>query len=105
MVLLLAFLSYDLQSSRAAMDVERGRQIAKTHCARCHSITLEGDSPHKEAPAFRILSSKYPLEHLQESLAEGISVGHHDMPEFVFNPDDIDHLIGFLNWLNNPKEG
>ena len=101
-ILLIGLLFSVNHSSHAATDIERGRQIAENQCARCHSIAREGDSPHKDAPAFRILSAKYPLEHLQEALAEGISVGHRDMPEFEFNPDDIDHLIGFLNWLNNP---
>jgi hypothetical protein len=34
---------------------------------------------------------------LAESLAAGISVGHPDMPEFVFEPDDIAAILAYLN--------
>ncbi|MDN3719728.1 hypothetical protein QW131_12490 [Roseibium salinum] len=43
----------------------------------------------KEPPAFRDLSGLYPLESLEEALAEGIVTGHDNMPEFAFEPDDI----------------
>jgi mono/diheme cytochrome c family protein len=43
------------------------------------------------------LSRKYPIEGLAESLAEGLSVGHPDMPEFVFEPDDIAAILAYLN--------
>jgi cytochrome c len=34
---------------------------------------------------------------LTESLAEGLSVGHPDMPEFFFEPDDITAILAYLN--------
>jgi hypothetical protein len=55
-----------------------------------------GDSPHKEAPPFRTLSAKYPIEDLAESLAEGIVSGHPDMPIFVFSPHDVEAIIEYL---------
>lgn len=80
-------------------QVQQGRQIALTNCAGCHAIDATSSSPHAEAPAFRTLSERYPVETLQEALAEGIIVGHPDMPEFRFEPDDIDALIAFMQSL------
>jgi cytochrome c len=41
------------------------------------------------------LSRKYPIDELTESLAEGLSVGHPDMPEFFFEPDDITAILTY----------
>src|SRR4029079_13732399 len=67
------------------------------NCSRCHAIGKEGNSPHPEAPRFRTLSSRYPIEDLSESLAEGIVSGHPDMPIFVFSPADVEAIIEYLN--------
>jgi mono/diheme cytochrome c family protein len=79
--------------------VERGKAIAERLCARCHSVTLAGDSPQALAPPFRELPRRYPVEHLAEALAEGIVTGHPDMPQFKFAPADIDALLGFIDSL------
>jgi hypothetical protein len=42
------------------------------------------------------LSSKYPVEDLAESLAEGIVSGHPDMSIFVFGPTDVEAIIQYL---------
>ena len=55
-----------------------------------------GQQPHPEAPPFRTLSSRYPIEDLAELLAEGIVSGHPDMPIFVFSPHDVDAVIDYL---------
>ena len=74
----------------------RGEELLGDKCARCHAIARTGDSPHSAAPPFRTLSQKYPIEGLAESLAEGLSVGHPDMPEFVFEPDEIAAILAYL---------
>ena len=76
--------------------IDKGEVLVKENCSRCHAIGKEGDSPHKEAPPFRTLSSRYPIEDLAESLAEGIVSGHPDMPIFVFSPHDIEAIIEYL---------
>lgn len=76
--------------------VSRGEIIAVEICARCHAIADERESPHEDALPFRTLSERYPVESLAESLAEGIVSGHPDMPEFTFEPDEVDALIAYL---------
>jgi mono/diheme cytochrome c family protein len=82
----------------AAQDglVAEGQTLAEEKCARCHAIGLEGESPLPIAPAFRTLSERYPVEDLEEALAEGIVSGHPAMPEFVFEPEEIAALIAYL---------
>jgi len=76
--------------------IDKGEVLVKENCSRCHATGKEGDSPHKEAPPFRTLSAKYPIEDLAESLAEGIVSGHPDMPIFVFSPHDVEAIIEYL---------
>jgi mono/diheme cytochrome c family protein len=76
--------------------IDKGEVLVKKNCSPCHAIGKEGDSPHKEAPPFRTLSAKYPIDDLAESLAEGIVSGHPDMPIFVFGPHDVEAVIQYL---------
>ena len=68
-------------------QAQRGFAILQTNCERCHAVERVGSSPLPAAPPFRTLHQRYPVESLQESLAEGIVTGHPDMPEFRFDPD------------------
>ncbi len=77
-------------------DPVAGQVIAAAECAACHAIAETGASPNPAAPPFRTFGSKWPIENLQEALAEGLSVGHSEMPEFIFEPREIDDLLAFL---------
>ncbi len=80
----------------AAAVQTRGEALLAKNCARCHSVGRTGTSPHADAPPFRTLSRKYPIESLAESLAEGLFTGHPDMPEFTFEADEVGAIIAFL---------
>ena len=75
---------------------QRGRVFVETHCAGCHAVGLTGESPLAEAPPFRTLEQRYPVEDLAEALAEGITTGHPSMPEFVLDPAQINDVIAYL---------
>lgn len=75
---------------------ERGRAIVTKNCAVCHAVERSGASPRADAPAFRTLGRRYPVEALEEALGEGIISGHPDMPEFVFNAEDVGAIISYL---------
>ena len=49
-----------------------------------------------KAPPFRDLHKQYPVENLQEALGEGIATGHATMPEFKFEPKQVDKIIDYL---------
>jgi cytochrome c len=94
LVLIAGFVS----QASAQGDLKRGETLVAQSCSACHAIGRAGDSPVPAAPQFRILGQKYPISNLQEALAEGIAVGHRgvEMPEYTFEPDQIDDIIAYL---------
>lgn len=78
---------------------QRGKNFVRANCARCHAIDKVSPSPLKIAPPFRDLHRKYPIETLQESLAEGIYTGHPTMPMFELEPDQINDVLSYLKSL------
>ncbi|EAQ35997.1 hypothetical protein NB311A_11167 [Nitrobacter sp. Nb-311A] len=45
------------------------------------------------------MHQRYPVETLEEALAEGIITGHPSMPQFQFEADQINDFIAFLKSL------
>jgi mono/diheme cytochrome c family protein len=80
----------------AADDIKTGEALLAKNCGSCHAIGRAGDSPRKDAPAFRTLGKRYPIESLEEALGEGIMAGHPDMPEFTFDADEVGAIIAYL---------
>ena len=78
---------------------QRGLVIVRTNCSRCHALGKVGDSPQPIAPPFRTLHERYPVDDLQEPLAEGIITGHPTMPEFRFDPGQVGDIIAYLKSL------
>lgn len=105
-LLLVALLSLTAAARALAQDsadLKRGHSLVATHCARCHAIARTGTSPHRDAPPFRALGQKYPVEWLGEALGEGLATGHPDMPEFVFAPQEINAILTYLKSIQVPK--
>ncbi len=76
-----------------------GYEILLKSCARCHAIGADGDSPLAGAPLFREVMKRYGPANLEEALAEGIVTGHDQMPEFVFEPEQIAAIVAYLSTL------
>lgn len=84
--------------------IGQGEVMAEALCARCHAITREDESAHSEAMPLREISWHYRVESLAEPLAEGIMVGHPDMPEWQFEPKDVDAILAYLESIQVPRE-
>lgn len=95
---MVAFLGAVAVASPSHAGQDEGREIAERLCAECHAIGNVGASPLAEAPPFRSFATKWPLENIEEALAEGIVTGH-EMPEFVFEPGEISDILAFLGTL------
>jgi cytochrome c len=78
---------------------QRGLFFVRTHCAQCHAIDRVSPSPITAAPPFRTLHRKYPVENLEEALAEGIVTGHPLMPEFHLDLGQVADVIAFFKSL------
>ncbi len=86
-------------SAAAAQDaaaLKRGEALVTRDCSRCHATARTGESTHPQAPAFRTLGQRYPIEALEEALGEGIISGHPDMPEFTFESTEVGAIIAYL---------
>jgi mono/diheme cytochrome c family protein len=94
------FAALGLSAALASADpISHGKALVEVNCARCHAVGRTDKSSHPDAPAFRVLSQRYPLTDLEEALAEGISTGHPDMPEWVASPDQIEAIIAYIGSL------
>lgn len=98
-IVLLALTSEAFALTPAA---QRGYTFVNTNCSGCHAVGRFGDSPLPLAPPFRTLHEKYPVENLQEALAEGIVTGHPNMPAFELDPGQISDVIAYLKSLEAP---
>ncbi len=94
---------FSTKSTAQLNDAERGMKIAQEKCARCHATGKADVSPDPKAPPFRNVGKNYPPEHLAEALAEGIVTGHNDMPEFKFDPRDVDAIIDYLEMISSDR--
>jgi cytochrome c len=83
-------------AQESGASLKRGETLLTRNCSRCHATGSAGLSPHPEAPPFRTLSRRYPIEGLGEALAEGLFVGHPDMPQFTFEARDVGAIIAYL---------
>lgn len=92
----LAFQSIQLH----AANIKAGQALAEAKCAKCHAIKAEGKSPFAQAPPLRTFAKKWPLESLEEAFAEGIMVGHPAMPEFEFEPEQIENLLSYIDSIS-----
>lgn len=89
----------DEPASTPAEMLELGHSIAARDCSTCHAVELTGNSPLPEAPRFRDLHEQFDVGDLSEALAEGIVVGHGAMPVWVYEPDEVQALVGYLKSL------
>jgi mono/diheme cytochrome c family protein len=90
------FVSGTVAPAAAQGDIKLGETLLTRDCSRCHAVGRSGESPNKQAPAFRTLGQRYPVESLEEALGEGIMSGHPDMPEFKFDADGVGAIIAYL---------
>lgn len=99
-----AFVTLAEAKSGWAPDPATGRALLVENCASCHAVEETGTSPVPEAVAFHEISARYPVEALEEALAEGIMVGHDgvpQMPEFRFDAIQIGDIIAYLESIQD----
>jgi mono/diheme cytochrome c family protein len=82
-----------------ADSAQRGLVFVKTNCSMCHAIGRYDESALAIAPPLRTLHELYPVEALEESLAEGIVTGHPSMPQFQLDGAQINDLMAYLHTL------
>jgi len=91
--------SPDAAAAQMSPGAQRGLTFVLANCSRCHAVDKVSPSPLPIAPAFRTLHRRYPVENLQEAMAEGIRTGHPNMPAFRLDPGQISDVIAYLKTL------
>ena len=86
-----------------AVSVALGRELVLRNCGMCHAIGRDGPSPNPQAPLFRELHQRYSVDDLAEALAEGIITGHPAMPEFRFEPNELNSIIRYLKTIQTDQ--
>ncbi len=76
-----------------------GKRLVEENCARCHGVGAKDKSTHPEAPLFRKLLKRYPIDALQEAFATGIESGHPDMPIFKMSHIQTADVLAYIEGL------
>lgn len=76
--------------------VETGRALVVANCAGCHAVGLNDTSLHRDAPAFRDLEERFPLDALEDTFVGTIDTGHPGMPVFDASQEQIDAIIAYI---------
>ena len=84
-------------------EIERGRDLARLACSRCHGISATDSSTHPKAPLFRKLVSRLTAEGLAEQLEIGLSLGHSPMPPWNVSTEQADDLLAYMISLQAAK--
>ncbi len=82
--------------AKADDAVTRGKALVAQNCSGCHAIGPVGKSSHPQAPPFRTLSERYPIDALEETFIGSIDTGHPGMPVFDASQQQIDDIIAYI---------
>jgi len=93
-------------SSALAQDIgvpeRRGAALVSQYCAMCHAVARSDESMAPQAPAFRTLGRRIPLDRLETQLVAGLVGGHPEMPKFTFEPRDAAAIMRYLRSIQEP---
>lgn len=79
--------------------IAHGKRLVEANCAKCHASEPGTKSAHADAPAFRGLFKRYPIDALEEAFADGIYTGHPDMPVFKMTNLQLNDVLAYLEQL------
>ena len=85
-------------------QIKRGHAHVQVLCARCHAVGATGDSPHANAPPFRLLARSMDFDSFVTRLRDGLMAGHSDMPEFRFRRRDARAIAAYLVSIQSPSQ-
>ena len=80
----------------------RGAALVAERCAMCHAVGQHDESLEPQAPAFRTIGRRVPLDRLETQLAAGLLGGHPVMPKFTFEPREVSAIMRYLRSIQEP---
>jgi mono/diheme cytochrome c family protein len=103
-LLVLALTAGNASAQSQRVLIQRGETLVRQHCALCHAVGRSDASPYPGAPLFRELSKRYPVDVLEEALAEGFTSGHPAMPEFTFSAERAAAIVAYLGSIQTEPD-
>jgi cytochrome c len=98
--LVVAMFAANANAQNTTRQSRQGQSIVANKCSSCHAVGRFGESRNPEAPAFRTLHERYPIEFLEEALAEG-SISP-NTPEFTFSGREVGAIISYIRMIQEP---
>lgn len=92
-----------LMTNATPEQVEAGRRIVQFQCVSCHAVRADDKGHNPDAPALRTLAERYPVTGLEDAFAQGIMVGHPNMPDFRFDRDQIKAILAYLESIQTRR--
>ena len=68
----------------------------------CHATGQRDESVEPQAPPFRTISRRVPLDHLEAQLTAGLLGGHPAMPKFTVEPREASAIMRYLRSIQEP---
>ncbi len=90
----------DAQRPENSQSARVGRIVAQEHCARCHAIGRQGQSPNPKSPRFPLIAERYPNNNPAPVLIDGTVVRHPGMPEFRLLENETDGLVAYIRRIS-----
>ena len=75
---------------------DRGLALVRHNCGTCHAVESRGESAHPDAPPFRDLLQRYPIDALEETFIDSIYSEHPDMPVFSVTSEQLDAILYYI---------
>lgn len=86
---------------RAKADAARGQVLAQQWCSQCHGVRPAEASVNPKAPAFVAIAAEPSAT--EYALRTFFRTPHPTMPNSIFEPDDIDDIVGYIISLEPQK--
>lgn len=77
-------------------QIDAGRRIVELQCVSCHAVRSSDMSRDLTAPPLRTLAERYPVTGLPEAFAQGVLIGHPNMPVFRFSATQITEILAYI---------
>jgi mono/diheme cytochrome c family protein len=98
--------SANAELSRKQSEIlKHGKALAKLNCARCHSIELEGKSPHEKAPPFWTLFTRRSVDGIADMLVKQATPDKSDMPHFTITKKQARDIGIWISWVQPINHG
>jgi mono/diheme cytochrome c family protein len=85
--------------------IKHGKALAKLNCARCHSIELEGASPHEKAPPFWTMFTRRKVETIADMLVKKATPDASEMPHFTITRKQARDIGRWIAWVQPLAHG